>query len=513
MDCVSWSAWPDCNRAGILAHLGRLVAAHDVGPRRMGHRSSRRALPDLLRRSHGPLVCRRSLRLSATYIELHAGSAFSFLEGASLPEELVGACSEYSMPAIALLDRDGVYGAPRLHLAAKKAGIQAHIGAEVTSTTGIRYPLLAETREGYQNLCCLMTRMKLRAPKGKGTIAEEELIPFSRGLICLTGGGYGPLTSAIQTKTGHQALERLVRIFGHDNVYVELQRHFDRDEEAINQQTIALAETFQLPLLATNGVQYAAPHEREILDVFTCIRNHRTLETTGRLLSKNSDRQLKTPVEMARLFQDHPAAIANTLELSSRLQFTMKDLGYQFPRYPVPGGGTMASFLRERTDAGARDRFRPYDEKSRRQVERELALIEKLGLEGYFLIVWDIVQFCLKNNILIQGRGSAANSAACYALGITAVDPVKMALLFERFLSEERGEWPDIDLDLPSGDQRERAIQYVYQRYGALGAAMTANVITYRGRSAAREVGKVLGFDLKSLDRLTSLVSQFEYKH
>jgi len=450
--------------------------------------------------------------VSLKYVELHASSAFSFLDGASLPEELIGAAAEYSMPAMALLDRDGFYGSPRFHLAAKKAGIRAHIGAEVTSTTGIRYPLLAETREGYQNLCRLMTRMKLRAPKGKGTIAEEELIPFSRGLICLTGGGYGPLTSAIQTKTGHQALERLVRIFGHDNVYVELQRHFDRDEEAINQQAIALAETFQLPLLATNGVQYAAPHEREILDVFTCIRNHRTLETAGRLLSKNSDRQLKTPAEMARLFQDHPAAIASTLELSSRLQFTMKDLGYQFPRYPVPGGGTMASFLRERTDAGARDRFRPYDEKSRRQVERELALIEKLGLEGYFLIVWDIIQFCLQNNILVQGRGSAANSAVCYALGITAVDPVKMGLLFERFLSEERGEWPDIDMDLPSGDQRERAIQYIYQRYGALGAAMTANVITYRGRSAAREVGKVLGFDLKSLDRLTSLVSQFEYK-
>src|SRR6266403_1092533 len=450
--------------------------------------------------------------VSLKYVELHASSAFSFLDGASLPEELIGAAAEYSMPVMALLDRDGFYGSPRFHLAAKKAGIRAHIGAEVTSTTGIRYPLLAQTREGYQNLCRLMTRMKLRAPKGKGTIPEEELIPFSRGLICLTGGGYGPLTSAIQNKTGHKALERLVRIFGHDNVYVELQRHFDRDEEAINQQAIALAETFQLPLLATNGVQYAAPHEREILDVFTCIRNHRTLETAGRLLSKNSDRKLKNPAEMARLFQDHPAAIASTLELSSRLQFTMKDLGYQFPRYPVPGGGTMASFLRERTDAGARDRFRPYDEKSRRQVERELALIEKLGLEGYFLIVWDIIQFCLQNNILIQGRGSAANSAVCYALGITAVNPVKMELLFERFLSEERGEWPDIDLDLPSGDQRERAIQYIYRRYGERGAAMTANVITYRTRSAVREVGKALGFSPEQVDRLAKLNQVYEFR-
>ena len=461
------------------------------------------------------------------YIELHASSAFSFLDGASLPEELIGACAAYAMPAMALLDRDGVYGAPRFHLAAIKAGIRAHIGAEVSVAPGaasnpkseirnpkfpVVYSLLAETREGYQNLCRLMTRMKLRAPKGMGAIQEDELAEYSRGLICLTGGSHGPLAKAIQNQDGRHALERRIHIFGRGNVYIELQRHFDREEEAINQQAVALAETFRLPLLATNGVRYAAAHEREILDVFTCIRNHRTLETAGRLLAKNSERHLKTPAQMARLFQDYPAAIANTVELSSRLQFTLKDLGYEFPKYPVPAGETMASFLRKRTEEGACERFRPYDEKSRRQIQRELRLIEKLGLEGYFLIVWDIIQFCRQNNILVQGRGSAANSAVCYALGITAVDPVKMELLFERFLSEERGEWPDIDLDLPSGDQRERAIQYVYQRYGELGAAMTANVITYRGRSAAREAGKVLGFDTETLNRLTSLVSSWEYK-
>lgn len=450
--------------------------------------------------------------MSARYIELHASSAFSFLDGASLPEEFAGTCAEYGIPAVALLDRDGVYGAPRLHLAAEKAGIQAHVGAEVTSATGIRYPLLAETREGYQNLCRLLTRMKLRAAKGTGAITEDELAAHARGLVCLTGGECGPLTTAIPNNDGHATLERLAAIFGHENIYVELQRHYDREEEAINQRAIALAETFRLPLLATNGIRYASPGQREILDVFTCIRNHRTLETAGQLLAKNSDRHLKTPAQMAQLFHDLPEAIDNTVELSRRLQFTLEDLGYKFPKYFVDDGGTMASFLRKRTEEGALNRFRPYDEKSRRQIERELALIEKLGLEGYFLIVWDIVQFCLRNNILIQGRGSAANSAVCYALGITAVDPVKMELLFERFLSEERGEWPDIDLDLPSGSQRERAIQYVYQRYGALGAAMTANVITYRGRSAAREVGKALGFDLETLDRLASLVSHFEYK-
>src|SRR5438093_9369357 len=264
------------------------------------------------------------------------------------------------MPAMALLDRDGVYGAPRFHLAATKAGIRAHIGAELSVTTTVPsnpksdirnpkspllYPLLAETREGYQNLCRLITRMKLRAPKGMGVIHEDELPEYSRGLICLTGGGHGPLTKAIQNKDGLHALDRLIHMFGRGNVYIELQRHFDRAEEAINQQAIALAETFRLPLLATNGVRYATAHQREILDVFTCIRNHRTLETAGRLLAQNSERHLKTPAQMVRLFQDCPAAIANTVELSSRLQFTMKDLGYQFPRYPVPGGGTMASFL------------------------------------------------------------------------------------------------------------------------------------------------------------------------
>ncbi len=220
---------------------------------------------------------------------------------------------------------------------------------------------------------------------------------------------------------------------------------------------------------------------------------------------------------MEQLFADLPEAVANTLELSSRLEFTLKDLGYEFPRYPVPEGETMDSFLRARAMEGARDRYlRPGQstlwQRAQRQIERELALIKKLCLAGYFLIVWDIVRHCREHGILVQGRGSAANSAVCYSLGITAVDPVGMELLFERFLSEERGEWPDIDLDLPSGDQRERAIQYVYKRYGKLGAAMTANVITYRGRSAAREVGKSLSFDGEALDRLAGLVSSWEYK-
>ena len=449
------------------------------------------------------------------YAELHARSAFSFLEGASLPEELATVCAEHGMQSMALLDRDGVYGAPRFYLAADKINIRAHIGAEVTSTNGWRYPLLVESREGYQNLCRLITKMKLCAPKGKGDVSGAEVAEYSRGLVCLTGGEEGPLAHALAQggiESGKECVQQLCELFGKQNVYVELQRHFLREEEARNHAAIKIAEKLGLPLLATNGVRHAVPDRREVLDVFTCIRHHRTLATAGRLLARNSELHLKTPAEMAQLFSDLPEAIANTEVLSSRLQFTLKDLGYRFPKYPVPDGKPEIHFLRQRAHEGMIWRYGSNNERAQAQIGRELDLIEKLDLAGYFLIVWDIVRFCREQNILVQGRGSAANSAVCYALGITAVDPVRMDLLFERFLSEERGEWPDIDLDLPSGDQRERAIQYVYERYGKLGAAMTANVITYRGRSAAREIGKALSFNPETLSRLTSLVSAWEYK-
>jgi error-prone DNA polymerase len=263
--------------------------------------------------------------------------------------------------------------------------------------------------------------------------------------------------------------------------------------------------------VATNGVRHARPGSRALLDVLTCIREKRTLRGAGRLLSENAERHLKSPQQMAALFQDRPDLLRNTEAVAERLEFTLKDLGYRFPDYAVPYGETMFSHLRQVTDAGARRRYRPYHEKARRQVERELALIGKLELAGYFLIVWDIVNFCRGRGILVQGRGSAANSAVCFSLGITAVDPVRMDLLFERFLSEERGEWPDIDLDLPSGDRREEVIQHVYSKYGARGAAMTANVITYRDRSATREIGKVLELPQGELERLSQRMRRFEY--
>src|SRR5713226_10618693 len=352
------------------------------------------------------------------YIELHSRSAFSFLEGSSLPESLIARCAELNMPAMALLDRDGVYGAPRFYMAAKKAGIKAHIGAEITcdfsprrhggtekNNSGLspmkqlayfqttndqkvfsvppclrgefRLPLLASTRTGYQNLCRLITKMKLRAKKDEGAVYEEELEQYSEGLICLTGGEDGALACALKNggiEEARHSGKRLTHIFGRDNVYVELQRHFHREQEMRNRAAIEIARSLQLPLLATNGVRYATQEVREICDVFTAIRNHCTLNTAGRLLSRNSECHLKSPQEMNALFADLPEAIANTVELSSRLEFTLQDLGYEFPKYPVPDDESMMSFLRERAQEGFRSRYgcasADLKNRARRQIER-----------------------------------------------------------------------------------------------------------------------------------------------
>jgi error-prone DNA polymerase len=418
-------------------------------------------------------------------------------------------CKELNQQGMALLDWNGFYGSPQLHQAMMKAGpgLLAYVGSEVGCTDGSRYPLLVKNQRGYQKLCRLITRAKLRVPKHQSAlVTREELAEFAADWICLTGDENGPLAQGLRQKEGRPTILRLQQTFGAKNVYLEVQRHFDRDQEARNQAVIELSRSLNLPLVATNGPCYSDPTQREVLDAFTCLRHHTTLARAGRLLERNAERYPKSTSEMLRLFADVPSAIENTTEVASSLQFTLKDLGYEFPHYPVPEGHTEASYLRKQTHEYARRRFGDRYENARLQLERELALIEKLKFPGYFLIVWDIVEYCKREGILIQGRGSAANSAVCYALGITAVDSVKMDLLFERFLSENRGEWPDIDLDLPSGDQREKAIQHVYKRYGQLGAAMTANVITYRGRSAAREAGKVLGFDEPTLARLSKLV-------
>ena len=445
------------------------------------------------------------------YVELHSASGFSFLEGASDPEDLVSAAAGLGCGTLALCDRDSVSGAPRLFSAARAAGVRALVGCEISleqpdvrpktpnAVLDRRLTVLVESRAGYRNLCRLLTRMNLRAPKGQGRARWEEVEEHCEGLVAL-----------LHDLRDEDAVRG---IFGPDRLYVELQRHMVREQERGNQARIELARAHGLPLLATNGVRYDTARRKPLHDALTCLRFKRKLDNAGRLLDPNAERRVKSAEEMERLFSDIPEAVANTAELAQRIAFTLEDLGYRFPSYPLPPGETEESLLRRETLRGASARYRglPHRARAMRQIEHELRMISKLGLAGYFLIVWDISEFARKRGILCQGRGSAANSAVCYSLGITAVDPVGMDLLFERFLSEERGEWPDIDLDLPSGAQRERVIQHVYARYGQRGAAMTANVITYRRRSAVREMGKVLGFPEEMIARLAKAVSGFEY--
>ena len=480
-----------------------------------------------------------------SYVELHANSAFSFLRGASFPEQLAQVAAELEMPALGLLDRNGVYGSQRFSVAAREQKVRPIIGAELTMEDGSVLPVLVASRLGYANLCSLLTQAHLRsAVKGECAVKWEELPEFAQGLVALVGSGSAgcqPAASdslpdanspragrfvpgfrqaaansrlaACAPQTTEDRAQCLINVFGRENVYVEIQRHFLRGEDRINRALVDLASKFRLALIATNGVQYAKPSGRQVLDVFTCIREHIHLDLAGKLLTQNAERHLKSDAEMCAIFRDLPDAITNTERLAERLEFSLENIGYEFPEYAVPDGHTMNSFLRTMVLFGAQQRYESITKKVKRQLEEELSLITRLGFAGYFLIVWDIINFCRENNIMVQGRGSAANSAVCFCLGITPVDPVSNHLVFERFLNESRKGWPDIDLDLPSGDRRERVIQEVYRRYGKHGAAMTANVITYRGRSAAREIGKALNFSPSTLDRFSHLFANGDFPH
>ncbi len=637
------------------------------------------------------------------YVELHCRSAFSFLRGASTPEQLAERAAELQMPAVALCDRDGLYGAPRFFGRARELGVRPIVGAELTMDDGAILPVLVQSRRGYENLCQMLTRGHLRNEKGKCSVRWEELPEFADGLAALVGSATLPpeknangftrtlpmnravaqasclpvsgrleacptispvqgfnarmlrgiLTPALSLsererenrsqshrsqsleksndeicRTGNETTEderllsplprgggerqgenssrpfahcapksgagtarphsqefdgfamwgravptpvhgedtarvmdKLLTAFGRENIFIELQRHRVRGEEKNVRALVQLAEQFHLPLLATNGVLYSTEKERPILDVFHCIRNHTHLDAAGKLLEPNAERYLKNAAQMRELFCDLPEAVANTARLAERLDFTLENLGYEFPSFPIPPGHTIDSFLREQAFAGARRRYQgTVPAKVRAQLENELALIAKLKVGGYFLIVWDMVNFCAEQKIMAQGRGSAANSTVCFCLGITAVDPLKFNTLFERFLTEGRkNAWPDIDIDLPSGERRERVIQEIYRRYNhssgtgilpvrsqnsrderknfknepslralrrmdfethrqdacatSYGAAMTANVITYRGRSTAREVGKALNLSPDILNRFANLYANGDFPH
>ncbi len=456
------------------------------------------------------------------YRELHARSAFSFLRGASFPDDLVQQAAALDLPTLASLDRMGLYGAPRFHSAAREAGLHAVHGAELVLEDDTVLPVLVENRTGYQHLCQLLTRAHLRAPKGEARVRWEELAEFAGGWVALTGDEEGAVRKKLKIQSSKlkeeddasATLGRLVAALGRSNVFVELQRHLARGEDRVNAALVDLARAHRLPLLATNGVTHATLAGRQVADVFTCLRHHTTLDAAGTLLSPNAERHLKSPAQMAALFADLPEAITNTTRLAERLQFQLTDLGYEFPRFPVGAGETMEGVLHDWTYRGARERYgNTIKDKVAKLLVKELALINKLGFAGYFLIVADLVRYCREHDIFAQGRGSAANSAVCYCLGITNVDPVHFEVLFERFLTDSRKGWPDIDIDLPSGDQREQVIQEVYRRYGRHGAAMTGAVVTYRGRSTAREIGKVLGLPVDILDRFSALFANGDFPH
>ena len=436
------------------------------------------------------------------YVELRCRSAFSFLDGASLPEDLVAAAVESGNSTLALADVGGLYSAPRFFSAARKAGLRPIVGAEIPLVEAAPVLLLVEDVRGYRNLCRLITRMKEGRRKGEGAATLAMLDEHAAGLMVLLGAS--PRADA----------EALVATFGRDRAFLEVQRHFSAEEEERNRAVLDQAAACGLRVVATNDVRYAKASTRPTHDVLTCIHEGVTVDEIGRRLSCNGERFLKSPAEMAALFRDLPAAVDASRDIAERCSFTLADLGYQFPTYPVPDGETQQTFLDAMTWKGAAERYQPMTEKVRAQLRHELTVIGKLDLAGYFLVVWDIVQYARQRGIMIQGRGSAANSATCYALGITAVDAVGMELLFERFLSEERvksscsiaDRMPDIDLDLPSGDQREEVIQHVYRKYGSHGAAMTANVITYRPRMAVRDCGRALGFSEEQLGRMSKLL-------
>jgi error-prone DNA polymerase len=449
--------------------------------------------------------------MKAAFSELHAHSAFSFLLGASQPETMVRRAAALGCESIAITDRAGFYASARAHHAAKECGIRAVVGSMLDLPDGSRFPVLCATRDGYRMLSRHLTDFHLMPGR------ENEITQTTGHLIALTGDRDGPVCRPLladDRKAALQAAERLIKTFGHGNVYVEINRHGLRDDGRVNRHLIDLAKHLRLPLLASNAPLHATRGDRCLADAFACLRHHVPLDGAGRLLVPNGERHLKSPSEMAALFADLPEAITNTRRLSERIGFTLENLDYRFPDFPDGRGNPLSvteqtTLLRRLAYAGASRRYGVCSPQVRRQLEHELALIHKLGFPGYFLIVHDLVEFARGRGILCQGRGSAANSVVCYALGITAVDPVGGGLLFERFLSENRKSWPDIDIDFPSGERREEVIQHVFAKYGARNAAMTANVITYRSKSAFREMSKVLGFPPSVADRFSDSPSAF----
>ena len=477
------------------------------------------------------------------YFPLFCKSNASFLEGASHPEELIEEAHSLGLPGIALTDRNGLYGAVKAHVAARERGIRLLLGAEtlvaaVAAEDGVQKDqgnilLLARNGTGYRNLCRLLTRGLLRGPgaipegdpdgegnrpdsgsqagerpsrKGTTGVSWEEIASHAEGLHALWGGG----ASVLKEETPPDRTAHLLREAFGETLHILVTRHrvdSDIPEEALLRQR---AKQYRIPVAAATEVLYHRPGRRELQDVLTAIRHGVPLASAGRRLHPNAEHYLLSPALFTELFADDPAAVARTLEIADGCRFSLDELRYRYPAEDLPGGMDSSARLRELTFEGAAERYPGgIPQTVRRQLDKELALIHELDYGGYFLTMVEIVRFCREREILCQGRGSAANSAVCYCLGITAVDPVRMGLLFERFLSRERAEPPDIDLDIMHS-RREEVIQFLYRKYGEGRAAMVANTVCYRTRSAIRDVGKALGFSERSVDRLARTFSHYE---
>lgn len=443
--------------------------------------------------------------LPLNYVPLWCKSVYSFLEGASDPSELVEEAHRLGLPGLALTDRDGVYGAVRGFVRARELGLPLILGSQLTLMDGSIILLLAQNRAGWASLCRLISVGRLRSPKGSSQVSWEEVCEHAEGLIALWGGAGSALLGA---RSPDGIADVLRDAFG-DRLYAYLTRHREAGEVTLERQLRARAARYGLPVVAGSEVLYHQRSRRALQDVLTCIRHGVTLSTAGRRIHPNDERVLHSPEAFALLYADDPEAVRRSIEVAERCQFSLGEVRYRYPSEELPDGSTSAEHLRFLTLEGAKMRYPegvPFEVSA--QLEKELAVIHQLEYDGYFLTMYEIVRECRRRGILAQGRGSAANSAVCYCLDVTAVDPVRMGLLFERFLSIERAEPPDIDLDIEH-DRREEILQYVYSKYGRKHAAMVANFIRYRARSAVREVGKVLGIPEVTIDRVARLASPY----
>jgi len=424
------------------------------------------------------------------YAELAVASNFSFLRGASHPEELVERAAALGHHAIAIADRNTLAGVVRAHIAAKRLGFRLIVGARLVLTDGFETLVFPTDRAAYGRLSRLLTLGKRRAEKGQCEITLDDVLAHGQGQIFIA---LPPAQPGTQPDAAFgEKLVRLANLSGAECFLAAALLHNGDDERKLR-RLANFAERWGVGLVATNDVHYHIPERRPLQDVVTCIREHCTIREAGFRLAANAERHLKSPAEMARLFRRHPQAIARSVEIAERCRFSLDELRYEYPVDPVPRGRSPQEELERLTWLGAKKHYPARTpEKVHAAVIHELALIAELEYAPYFLTVHDIVRFARECGILCQGRGSAANSVVCYCLGITAVDPEQIDLLFERFVSTERDEPPDIDVDFEH-ERREEVIQYIYEKYGRGHAGIAATVITYRARSAIREVGKAMG--------------------